>query len=307
MTSLFDVEIGETCDVGYLRIRNPSCDIEQNIHRELEQMWATYEPYAEPNFKKDFSLELQSHFWEMKLACDLLGAGINVLRYADRRHPKGNPDICFIHDEKKVWIEAVAPKRGQNPHNSVIDPPAMEISQDGIKMPERFLHLRPSREIALRISNAFSSKSEITKNYVSNGVVAEDEVILVAISGANFGLMASDDLPDIVTALLPVGDQIAIYDPNEHAIVDEGFEYSPLIPKVGAEGIPRDLLLSEDAKHISGVIWSRVSVSKTRRADRPTSILYNPNARNSAPRLDGFCDRNYSLAFSENNMLLKIS
>jgi len=42
-------------------------------------MWATYEPYADPDFPQGFAHDVDGRFWEMYLGCTLLEAGRALL------------------------------------------------------------------------------------------------------------------------------------------------------------------------------------------------------------------------------------
>jgi hypothetical protein len=79
----------------------------------LESLWARYAPYADTNFHTEFQNKnnLQSRFFEMYLTVALLEQSFPVVRRAERTGDEG-PDICIEDPCGRVWIEAVAPTRG---------------------------------------------------------------------------------------------------------------------------------------------------------------------------------------------------
>ena len=66
MTDLFDVD-GQNLDPGFVNLKVAQSPIEQELNDLLNGMWATYEPYADPDFRHEFARDVNSLFWEMYL------------------------------------------------------------------------------------------------------------------------------------------------------------------------------------------------------------------------------------------------
>jgi len=115
------------------------------LHGPLEEMWERYQPYADRDFREKFPNDVDAHFWEMYLGCKLLDAGHELLPWKDRPREGGQPDLCVIDDDRRVWIEAIAP----------------EISQSSSSCGKGIHHapLR-SKEVLLTISGALWNKAE---------------------------------------------------------------------------------------------------------------------------------------------------
>lgn len=67
MTHLFDVN-GENLDRGFVNLRAAESRHEQQLHELIESLWATYEPYADPDFRQGFARDVDGRFWEMYLS-----------------------------------------------------------------------------------------------------------------------------------------------------------------------------------------------------------------------------------------------
>jgi hypothetical protein len=52
MTNLFDVD-GPNLDRGFENLKAAESPFEQQLQDQIEAMWATYEPYADPDFRQE--------------------------------------------------------------------------------------------------------------------------------------------------------------------------------------------------------------------------------------------------------------
>lgn len=48
-------------------------------------------------------------FRGMYLGCTLLEARRTLLPVADRQREGGQPDLCVLEENRRIWIEAIAP------------------------------------------------------------------------------------------------------------------------------------------------------------------------------------------------------
>jgi hypothetical protein len=124
MTRLFDV-VGENLDRGFVNLRAAESRTEQQLHELIETMWATYEPYADPDFPQGFARDVDGRFWEMYLGCTLLEAGRALLPVVERQRAGGQPDLCVMEDERRIWIEAIAPDEGGPGPDQIVRPVPM--------------------------------------------------------------------------------------------------------------------------------------------------------------------------------------
>jgi hypothetical protein len=95
---------------------------EQQLHVQIEAMWATYEPYADPDFPQGFARDVDGRFWEMYLGCTLLEAGRTLLPVVERQRQGGQPDLCVLEEGRRIWIEAIAPDEGAPGPDQIVRP-----------------------------------------------------------------------------------------------------------------------------------------------------------------------------------------
>lgn len=161
----------------------------QNERYFVEKLWASYEPYADRNFVSALATHFHPRFWEMYLTCTLLELEFDVL---PKEQPDG-PDICIRDDEKCIWIEAIAPERGQG---------SDAVPQQRIGEPSKV----PEDQIILRYTSAIKEKFEKYLKYRKEEVISAEEPYIIAVNGGNIPYTFLDDhIPRIIKAVLPIG------------------------------------------------------------------------------------------------------
>lgn len=151
MTNLFDVN-GPSLDRGFENLKAAESPFEQQLHDHIEAMWATYKPYADPDFRQGFARDVDGRFWKMYLGCTLLGAGRTLLPVVERQRQGGQPDLCVLEDDRRTWIEAVAPDEGAPGPDQIARP--IPMNEGG------GLVTAPIRQPQLRASGAFWTKAQ---------------------------------------------------------------------------------------------------------------------------------------------------
>lgn len=284
MTHLFDVE-GPNLDRAFDNLKIAESRTEQQLHELIESMWSTYESYADPDFRQGFARDVDGRFWEMYLGCTLLEAGRRLLPAAERQRDGGQPDLCVLEDGRRIWIEAITPDEGAPGPDQIMRP--VPINQGG------GLIAAPIRQAQLRTSSAFWTKAQIIARYIAEGVIAEEDTRIVAISASRFGVYVTEQpLPLIMSTLFPIGDAYITIDRETEEVVEEGFHPSPLIHR-NRNPIPRTAFLEERFAHVSGVFWSRISLGNLSRRSRPLTYVHNPLAQVSLPTNWGIWDREF--------------
>jgi hypothetical protein len=179
--ALFDVD-NPDAHIGYRNLRAAEFPVEKEIKAGLEALWVRYEPYADANFREEFSRQPDNRFWEMYLSVRLLDAAKKVRSKAEvaRAARDVGPDVCIQKGTRRIWIEAVSPDQGhENNPDRVADWPAEERRIDAEEQ---------RRQVELRITTALSSKIEKFKEYRDNGMIDERDSCIVAISAGQFVL-----------------------------------------------------------------------------------------------------------------------
>lgn len=284
-TKLF-ATIGGKLDRGYLNLRAANSPAERDIVEELEAMWAQYEPYADHRFVKKFALDPEAHFWEMFIGCALLGAGKSLLPTVERPRKSGFPDLCVLNGKRCIWIEAIAPDRGESGEDQI--PEIRPLNEGGS------VQHQPIRQIQLRITSALLKKRDALKQYIKKGIIATSDVCIIGIGGARFGIYAQGaGFPLALSAVFPIGNQFVRIDRDSFAIVESGFLRSLTIKRTSGPDIPRTAFMDPAFRHVSGVIWSRVNIGNTSRKMRPLSFIHNPSSANQMPQRWGVWDREF--------------
>jgi hypothetical protein len=145
----------------------------------------------------------------MYLGCTLLAAGRTLLPVADRQRAGGQPDLCVLDEERRIWIEAIAPDEGAPGPDQIVRP--VPINQGGRCI------AAPERQAQLRTTSAFWTKSKKIARYLEEGAIGRDDVRIIAISASRFGTLVSGDPPLIMKSLFPIGNE---YVPRDSELRD---------------------------------------------------------------------------------------
>ena len=186
-------------------------------------MWVRYEPYADPDFVPAFARDPEARSWEMFIACALLDAGKSLQSRTDRPHKNGGyPDLCILDGEQRIWIEAIAPGCGDPGEDQI--PEIVPLNEGGRAQ------LQPIRQIQLRIASALWTKSKKLRSYLSQGIVAETDVCLIAVGGARFDIYAQGTgFPLALSTVFPIGSEFVRVERGSLEIVGRGFHSSSAI------------------------------------------------------------------------------
>ena len=284
MSDLFDVD-GASLDPSFENLKAAQFPIEQQLRAMLQEMWERYEPYADPDFRPGFARDVDGRFWEMYLGCTLLEAGRALLPVVERQREGGQPDLCVLDDGRRIWIEAITPREGAPGPDQIVRP--VPVNEGGGLVPA------PTRQAQLRTSGAFWTKAQKIERYIEQGVIAPQDIRIIAINASRFGAYVSEQpLPLIMTTLFPIGDVYVTIDRETGDVLAEGFQAAPFIHR-DRDPIPRTAFLDERFAGISGVIWSRISIGNLSRQVRPISYAHNPLAQTPLPTNWGVWDREF--------------
>ena len=283
MPVLFETE-GDDLHPGYLNLRIGRHRREREMAEALEALYQQFSPYADPDFVSAFARDPEARFWEMWLGCALLEGGKTLLPTVDRRGD-GGPDICVLENDKRMWIEAIAPGLGEGDDGIPRPPP---INRGGR------LREQPVRQTQLRITSALRTKNCAIVRYLEDDIIDRDDIAIVAIGAARFGIYAmGPGFPLALSAVFPIGDAFVRIDRETMEVVEAGHETALEIPRTGGINIPRTAFLDDEYQHLSGLLWSRVGIGNWDRTQRPLSFIHNPSAQNSMPQEWGVCDREF--------------
>jgi hypothetical protein len=236
----------------------------------LECLWRTYQDYnADPHFQREMqesSEKFNQRFWEMYLGCMLLKQGLTL-----KKSSRKGPDICIQHSEHSVWVEAVAPERGdKDKPSSVLEMEYEELRFDpetGEPLPLTGRGYTPDeRTIKLRYLGAIGDKSNKVQKYINDRIISPADPVIIAVNSANIpedhnnGMIAP-----VKKACFGLGDYKIDYGPNRATNIIEtlraGYENASTVIKFSIESgseidIESDIFLQKRYPHISAIIFS---------------------------------------------------
>jgi hypothetical protein len=242
----------------------------------VEQMWREYEPICpDRHFLEDAKSHFHARTWEMYLAHVL-----RADRFALERPPSTAPDIRFRWRRRLVYVEAIAAERGEGPD-------AVPLSPVGVVF-------HPATErILLRLTAAVKEKMTKYEAYRTTGEVGQDDPYVVAVNAYMVpeAGMDQDPIPEIVKALMPIGDAAFSIPvsldgkepPRRKASLVFPFRRS-LLKQSGAS-VPTDSFMNPAYGGLSGVLFSIRSIWwLPEHLGDELLFFHNPNAATPLPK-----------------------
>jgi len=211
------------------------------LRQIAEELWVEFHLYADPHFPQKFADHLHQRFWEMYLAIQLLHKNIQLIP----RISSMGPDIHAQNGDQDIWIEAVAPTEGVglDAVPKIMDSPKFEPL--------------PEDKIILRFTNALLEKHSKHSRYLESGLFSDKDPYVIAINGRSIQMIIFDGpLPAIVKAVYPVGDLVVAIDPENHAVVSEGYQVRQEISKESGSPVSTNAFLDPTFSGISGLLYS---------------------------------------------------
>lgn len=249
--------------------------------KNIDHLWNFYCKYADNNFCKEFSRDFYSRFWEMYLAYVLYERGFPI------DCPKPGPDIVIKDGISRIWIEAVAPKCGnEQAKDKVIDIIEDKNNNEVAVAPFE------EKQVILRFRQAIENKLEQYHKYRKQTknrtpIIREQDYYVIAISGTNLPWSCPDKLiqPLIVKAVFPIGSLYLVINPENSAVIRKGFKLRRSIQKSCGSPVTTDIFLQEEYSPISGILYSR-TYAICNYPNIPGSefiFIHNPFAKNKIP------------------------
>jgi hypothetical protein len=231
-------------------------------------------------------------FWEMYFGCVLLEQGLSL-----KKPPKDGPDICIQHGAQRIWIEAVAPERGEtgNP-NSVLEMEYEELRFDpdtGQPLPlEGAGYVLEEDKVKLRYLHAISIKSDKVQGYIRKGIISPSDPVIIALNSANIEEDSDSGSMDIIKKIcFGVGrEQIEIRLNRETNKVEASahYELAPTVRKISSEtsseiAIQSAIFLKDIYPHISAILFSYARLGRNP-FNGELHLIYNRFAKNPLQR-----------------------
>ncbi len=217
---LFPAEAPDGCALAYRNLIRPQHRGAVAARRRCEEMWRTFEPLADPNFRELLPFKFHQRWFEMYLGASLVSAGIDV------RAPKPGPDFEIRAGSQRIFIEAVAPTPG-NPEHADAVPEPVYSDAEGRAIAVGVPHDR----ITLRIASAVRAKLDVFDRYRSRGLVSADDACIVAVNLRDIPQAWADSKEFFFRAVYGMGNRVLVIDPAARQIVAAGREHRMILPR----------------------------------------------------------------------------
>ena len=252
----------EASSKTYVNVRDSNTPMMIRARQLCLDMWNIYEPYADEHFRTEFARDFGARFWEMDLACTLLGFGKGI------ECPKPGPDIKV---DSSVWIEAISPTQGH------------EGSRDRVPDIVTGTTMRVNKDpIILRYTASIEEKHRKYLGYIEKGIIKKDEPYIIALNSSQIpGADLELPMPRIVSALLSIGSQYVEFDRESGDVVGDGYHHQEAVKKSNGADVPIDMFHNPDYCGISAILYSNSDCFN--RAEKNGSgyiIVHNPRALN---------------------------
>ena len=234
----------------------------------IESLWDRYRDLADTHFREDARNHFLERFWEMYLAVTLRERGFQLTRVGDE-----GPEFYFLHNGRKVWVEAVAPRPGEGVDR------VPEICYGKVQEV-------PTEKIPLRFTNVLGEKRKKYIKVLQEKIIEPNDLYLLAINSrgiphAPYG----NTMPFFVQAFLPFGNLACDVDTKTGKIVETFYQYRENVVKTSGAAVSTTAFLNPEFSFVSAVLHSAVDcVNHPDILGDDFSILHNPTA--SRP-LDG--------------------
>jgi hypothetical protein len=242
-----------------------------------QNLWERTHSYLDSDLANQLRSQFHQRFWEMYLVASLLDAEQEL----EKGRSEG-PDICIKSaDLPKIWIEAVTALPG--------------TGEDAVpKAQLKVVRSVPSVQIKLRLLNVFDTKFKQFKKHGEKNLICDDEPYVIAINAAQVpsASLDNDDVPRIVSSLLPFGSPVITINRHTLEVIDSSYSYQDSLSKTSGTQIPTTSFLNPEYSGISAIIYSNVDVLNfPEELSHGLLLFHNPLARNPLPL--GFLKRGY--------------
>lgn len=257
---------GDCEDLGYRNIRD--LPHHEQSRTFVESLWSQYHTYADRHFLEDAKAHFTERYWEMYLGVALLNHGLQLIRFGNE-----GPEFYFVHNHRKIWVEAVAPGPGTTSDR------VPEIRYGDVSRV-------PTEKILLRFTNALDEKRRKYLTALSKGIIHQSDLYLLAMNSrriphAPFG----NTMPFFVQALLPFGNLAVVIDTNTGEISDTFFQSRESVIKASGAPVSTKAFLDSQFGFVSAVLHSAVDcVNHPQLLGGDFSVLHNPLASHSLDR-----------------------
>ncbi len=233
----------------------------------FNEMYEKFKPYADSHFLIEAKTNFHQRVWEMYMACVLIKNGLTIVS-----NNKG-PDIKLVIGGKTVWIECVAPKKGEKDNENSVPDIKYGVVQD-----------LPEKQMLFRLRNSLDEKFKVYEKYLSDGIVKKDDIFIIAINRASLD-HTDPGIPLIFKALFSIGFLSfpikKLKEEGNSKFGKPSWTLRSVVPKGNGSEVSMNFFQNPNHAGISAVIYSKNSVLSCRAKTGEECVLtHNPLATN---------------------------
>lgn len=257
-----------------MHYRDPQNPLAVAVGQMIEGWWTRCWPHVDPMLPQNAMTNFPAAFWELDLAESLLANGMTLV---GKPRSEG-PDLTCA-GETTIYIEATIATPGDRRHPDHVpslfgdlaaNEPAWDVPHD---------------QFILRLRNAIEVKHRKREQYLRTGVLRGSDPYVIAISASEIDCARAEmNIPDIVRAVLPFGDEYVTIDLNNTQQTGGGFRYRETIFKSGGAPVSTTVFQDPNYDGLSAVLYS--DCDEVNRPDVPgagLTLVRNPRATNEIP------------------------
>ena len=243
---LFDALPDNAC-VAYKNLRDGDSQHATEGRQHCEEFWQEFAADADEIFLTEFPLRFHERWSEMYVAVSLRRIGLEVTC------PKPGPDIRIDGHDRGIWVEAVCATAGEpGLPDSVPERPIARASDKPV------VTNVPHEKVVLRLRNSLEEKARKFEGYRKDGIVAEEDIQVVALNVQAVPYAGRDMEDFMLRALYGVGHHVVTVDRNTGDVVGRDREQILAITKVGTGAtVGVQPFIDSSKPHITGILGSR--------------------------------------------------
>lgn len=287
--TLFDDD--EVTDQAYVNIKNGLFWLSppNSARTHVEELHSETKHLLDKKFYTQLKNDFHACYAEMYFAATLQSRCGHQLT-----HPS-DEGLDFYIPKFNCWIEVVNATDGE--HGKVDSIPSIDFNQYAGY---------PEDKVILRLTNAISEKFKKIRSDMEKDLLKPDQPIVLCISGGSLSeripMYPEGGFPQIVKALLPVGDLKLWLARDTQQVVSKEFVYKGSVHKANGSTVSTECFLDEAYRCISAVIFSYTHAGMPcERSERGCDFytVHNPLATNPLPK--GFinCGVEYTASLDE--------
>ena len=236
--SLFADSSKPSC-LTYQRVLNAEDERCRMVKARCEDLWIDYWKFADENFLDGFRVNFHQRWFEMYLTVSLIRAGLTV------ESTNSGPDVFATIGERRVWVEAVCATEGQEGKPDSVPPLEFDKAREA-----------PTAQCVMRIRNALEEKARKYEKYLEEGIVDQDDVLVVAISVGQILMLCPDLSEYMKRSLYGIGDIVLTLNRSTRGVVGSNRQHVEKIKKASGAEIGVQPFVDGSMHHVSAVLTS---------------------------------------------------